>query len=540
MKYRFLLALSSLLLASCTNNTPPVFSSSGKQDESVSSVSSKEESVSSASSKEDSVSSASSKEESVEVSSKKEESESSESQEVSISQSEEIQSESSEQFLPEPSEEILSLDSIDEPQIKSDDSEDDTTRVLTLDENNCRVTGSYSASERTIEVRKDDGSMFTLGYVQCMGSTQTAFNLAQMSKNSGKLYSLSALPLRAISVTFSSPKPIKLEALTAANTGTGALISDETVSGQTYLVPEGNPYFRISAGANAAYIKTITLTYGGSGELPVYDSSSSQTQSHTTSISDGPSPEEALDPATYYQSISETASGATLKTSLHNLIKGHTNKGYNFAYTAYPYTDADKDGYIIDTYSACRFKANYDYQGGPCGVNNYSKEGDCFNREHTIPQSVFNEGQPMKSDLHHLLPTDGYVNNQRSNYPHAEVGTTTYVSTNGTKVGDSTTTGYSGKACEPIDEYKGDFARIYFYMVTRYEDVLSKWGSYACFEKNTYPSLSSWAISLYLKWNEQDPVSEKEIHRNDAVSGYQKNRNPFVDHPEYAARIWGK
>jgi endonuclease I len=144
----------------------------------------------------------------------------------------------------------------------------------------------------------------------------------------------------------------------------------------------------------------------------------------------------------------------------------------------------------------------------------------------------------MKSDLHHLLPTDGKANGMRSNYPHAEVTSATWTSSNGSKLGNSVTAGYSGKAFEVPDKYKGDIARIYFYMVTRYQDKLSGWKNFATFSKNSYPSLSSWAITLYLKWSDMDPVSEKEITRNEVIYGFQNNRNPFVDHPEFAHRIW--
>ena len=526
MKKRFLLVISSALLASCTNG--PTSSSS------LTSVTESESVFSSASSI------VSSSEDAPVVSSQ----EPAESQEHSSEEAPALSSEDASSEEASPSEETISSQqqeeqsSEEEPVLKSDDtSEEDVAHTFTLDKNNGQITGGYTNS--TVTAKKDDGSDFQIGYNQCMGSTNQAYDYAQMKKSSGAIFSLDPLPLRAIAVTFSSPKPLLFEALETANAKEGTIVSDDPASGQTYLIPEDHPYFRISAGTNAAYIKSITITYG-SGELPtISESTTEHTQASHGSTTLGPAPEGSVDIDEYYQSISGTTTGATLKTSLHNLIKDHTNRGYNFAYQAYPYTDADEDGYIIDTYSACKFKADYDYQGGPCGMNNYSKEGDCFNREHTIPQSIFSEGQPMKSDLHHLLPTDGYVNNRRGNYPHAEVGEATFTSSNGTEVGSSSTPGYEGTACEPIDEYKGDFARIYFYMVTRYEDALPNWGSYACFTKNTFPSLSDWAIDLYLKWNAQDPVSEKEINRNNAIYGYQYNRNPFVDHPEYAVRIWG-
>ena len=100
--------------------------------------------------------------------------------------------------------------------------------------------------------------------------------------------------------------------------------------------------------------------------------------------------------------------------------------------------------------------------------------GAMYNREYTVPQSIFNEALPMKSDLHHLYPTDKYVNNRRSNYPHAVVATTKWTSQNGSKLGSSDTTANFGLSAanvfEPIDEYKGDIARTYFYMTRLKEE----------------------------------------------------------------------
>lgn len=106
------------------------------------------------------------------------------------------------------------------------------------------------------------------------------------------------------------------------------------------------------------------------------------------------------------------------------------------------------------------------------------------------------------------------------------------------KLGTSTFAGYSGKVFEPVDEYKGDFARTYFYMAACYNDRISSWNS-DMLAHNNYPVFSSWAVNLLLKWHRQDPVSEKERKRNDAVYAHQRNRNPFIDHPEMAEYIWG-
>ena len=89
---------------------------------------------------------------------------------------------------------------------------------------------------------------------------------------------------------------------------------------------------------------------------------------------------------------------------------------------------------------------------------------------------------------------------------------------------------------EVIDEYKGDFARTYFYFVTAYESNIPGY-SFDAFAKNTYPSLSKWALGVYLEWSDNDPVSSKEINRNEKVFALQNNRNPFIDYPAAAHKI---
>ena len=168
------------------------------------------------------------------------------------------------------------------------------------------------------------------------------------------------------------------------------------------------------------------------------------------------------------------------------------------------------------------------------------REGADYNREHSMPKSWFHDGYPMYTDLFHLYPTDSYINNMRSNYPFGEVGTVTKQSSGGfSKLGKSSVSGYSGTVFEPNDEYKGDFARTYFYMVTRYENNVAGWSS-DMLGKNAYPAFTDWALGVLLKWHRQDPVSEKEINRNNAVYGIQKNRNPYIDYPVLAEFVWGE
>lgn len=228
---------------------------------------------------------------------------------------------------------------------------------------------------------------------------------------------------------------------------------------------------------------------------------------------------------------------ADLKTAMHKIIKGHTTLSYKSLFEHYIKTDSKEDGTVWDMYSDGNSKGYFfNHQDDQCGT--YKVEGDCYNREHSMPKSWFNDASPMYSDIMHLVPTDGKVNGMRSNHPFSEVSNPTWTSLNGCKVGPSSYPGYSGTAFEPIDIYKGDFARIYFYMVTCYEDKVSTWGR-EMLAGNKYPAFTSWAQSLLLKWSRNDKVSEKEIDRNNAIYLIQGNRNPFVDFPMLAEYVWG-
>ena len=230
-----------------------------------------------------------------------------------------------------------------------------------------------------------------------------------------------------------------------------------------------------------------------------------------------------------YYNNANGKTGDELKEALHNIIKGHHVVSYNGLLNAFAYTDCKPNGKIWDIYS----NIEYSLTTGLCGE--YEHEGDCWNREHTWPQSWFNESTTPRSDLFHVYPTDGYVNGQRSNYPYGEVNNPTYTSGNGSKLGPCVTSGYSGKVFEPVDEYKGDIARTYFYMSVRYYGEDSDWGTSGMTNKS---EIKDWAMTMLLRWSDEDPVSQKEIDRNNAVYGYQSNRNPFIDHPEYARMIW--
>ncbi len=164
-------------------------------------------------------------------------------------------------------------------------------------------------------------------------------------------------------------------------------------------------------------------------------------------------------------------------------------------------------------------------------------------REHLVPKSWWKKGDdveytPAYSDMWNLYPSDGPANQAKNNYPLGPVQTATF--DNGVSKIGSPVDGYGGgcsSVFEPSNEYKGDFARAVFYMATVYDGL--PWRYTYMFKTEAWPTLQSWAYNMLLDWARQDPVSEKEIKRNDAVEECQSNRNPFIDFPDLCEYVWG-
>ena len=250
-------------------------------------------------------------------------------------------------------------------------------------------------------------------------------------------------------------------------------------------------------------------------------------------------------PTGYYDGTAGL-SGSALKTKLSSIISsGHQTKSYDALDDEYPNSDKDsyyeKDGTVLDIYSENPTETDpYVYQFGVKKCGNYKIEGDCYNKEHIFPQGYFNKASPMVSDIHHIVPTDGKVNGMRSNFPFGNVGSSvSYTSKNGSKLGTSNSVNYSGKVFEPINEFKGDVARMIFYFATRYEAKLKDFDANDILTNTSFPGIQSWELEVLKQWHTQDPVSQREIDRNNAAYTYQGNRNPFIDHQEYVAQIWG-
>lgn len=269
----------------------------------------------------------------------------------------------------------------------------------------------------------------------------------------------------------------------------------------------------------------------------------------STSFTLGDSVTTPKDPTGYYVTV-QGLTGYALKTELYNIIKDHNSQGYSAIWNFYDSSARDKyfenDNSILDMYSENpNGSDSYTYTPVSDQCGNYSGEGSCYNREHSFPKSWFGGTvEPMNSDVHHIFATDGYVNSKRSNYPFGDVSSATYTSSNGSKLGSAANSlNYSGTVFEPIDEFKGDFARAYFYMATRYENVIGSWqnntsASSAVLNGSSNQVFESWATTMLLQWHNNDPVSQLEIDRNQAAYEHQGNRNPYVDHPEFVEMIW--
>lgn len=251
-------------------------------------------------------------------------------------------------------------------------------------------------------------------------------------------------------------------------------------------------------------------------------------------------------PVGYYDNANGL-NGYALKSALNTIItNGHVPKSYNNLYSGYQTTDVDNfydnDGSVLDMYSEIPTGSDtYSYSHNSQNCGNYNSEGDCYNREHLIPQSIFNSSMPMYSDIHFVVPTDGYVNGQRSNLPFGEVTNASWTSVNGSKKGGNTfSVFYGGTVFEPIDEFKGDIARCLLYFATRYENNVTSWTYNDVFNGTSTQVYTDWFLNLLLSWHENDPVNAREIARNNACYTYQGNRNPYIDSAHYVELIWGK
>lgn len=243
-------------------------------------------------------------------------------------------------------------------------------------------------------------------------------------------------------------------------------------------------------------------------------------------------------PDGYYNGVSGKKGADNILSALQTCIsKNYREISYSGLEDHYLKTDFYADT-LWDMYSTCRFV--FDDANTP-----QKQVCDGWNKEHVCCQSWLGSG-PMVSDMFNVYPTDARVNNLRSNYPYGVVsGSSQGISGDPNhhalgKLGTSAMQGAgSNKVYEPDDKYKGDFARTFFYMVARYRsNILNSGNGSAMFTSNP-TDLTDYSLSFLLEWHRNDPVSEKEIDRNQGVYGEQNNRNPFIDYPELVEYIWG-
>ena len=236
-----------------------------------------------------------------------------------------------------------------------------------------------------------------------------------------------------------------------------------------------------------------------------------------------------------YYSTAEGKTGSELKTALHTIIRNHTPYPYKNLQVQMRYTDEDPDNTnnVILLYTGWSYPKSAN--GG--GVADW-------NKEHTWAKSQggFGESLGPGSDLHHLRPTDVTVNSKRGNLMF-DNGGTLYIDPSRLGGGDGNTGCYfkSNTSWEAADRVKGDVARMLFYMAVRYENSGDSYYDNYNLELAEYSSTSGLhgKLSTLLEWDTIDVVSDWERRRNDRIYELQKNRNPFIDHPELVDYIWG-
>ncbi len=231
----------------------------------------------------------------------------------------------------------------------------------------------------------------------------------------------------------------------------------------------------------------------------------------------------------YYKDVDTTTYGSPLKKKLKSIISnGHSpKKGYDNIEEAMLFTDRnwtlspdknDDNPYMVLLY-ADKYNVSNPQRFKTCQGKYGVTDGYVWNKEHILPQSMGAGSAPAKNDLHHLRASDYNVNNKRGNNPFGKKTTSAEAVVD--KLKNTTENYVGGGYCEPAPEFRGDIARALFYMATRYDST---------FNSSEYSTL--------LEWHEQDPVDDFEANRNDLVQEWQGNRNPYIDHPEYAKAVF--
>ncbi len=240
-------------------------------------------------------------------------------------------------------------------------------------------------------------------------------------------------------------------------------------------------------------------------------------------------------PDGYYEAA-QNLSGAELKSALHAIISDHIKYPYTSTSTdvwdILKETDEDPnnaDNVILIYTGRSQAKTENSGESSTTGSNRWNRE-HVWSKSHGFPDEI----DTAYTDVHHLRPADESVNSSRSELDFDN---------GGSQHVEATDCYYDGDSWEPRDDVKGDVARMMFYMVVRYDPGYHSDNSLYDLElvdttdTDTYqPTFGK--LSTLILWHLQDPVDAFEENRNEVVYGYQGNRNPFIDHPQWAESIF--
>ena len=255
-------------------------------------------------------------------------------------------------------------------------------------------------------------------------------------------------------------------------------------------------------------------------------------------------------PAGYYAEA-QGLSDSLLRQALYDTIRGgvrihYGTQGYTYpdkvyypgTWNYFPQTDVRADGTVWDMYS--NTKRYFPHDGGSaCGLE----------IEHCLPKSWWGwtksdtaSSKRAYQDLYILNPSDGSANGNKSNYPPGHVVKGDKFDNGSFRMDKANSSQYGWICFEPAEEYRGDFARTYFYVATAYADLPFGAGNAELqryLTDSTYLVFKPWLVEVLLDWHRADPVSEKERRRAETVFSIQGNRNPYIDYPELVEYIWG-
>ncbi|HEX6833460.1 MAG TPA: Ig-like domain-containing protein [Rudaea sp.] len=384
-----------------------------------------------------------------------------------------------------------------------------------------------------------DGTPDEMAADYAFSFTTVAGDVPPTVANTVPLAGATAFPRSAnLQVTFSEP-------VTLTEPGAFTLACD-TSGAHTFAVTGSGASYVLNPDSDFTALESCTWTIVASHVIDLDGAPDAMSTDVTIVFTVG------ADTSDYYAGV-DTSSGPALAGWLHNRIKDHT---------AYPYTASTTDTWdILDAADEDPMNPN-DVVDLYKNVS-YAKGSGSLNREHTWPNSYgFNDvttsnGHPYPpyTDCHMLYMADSSYNQSRSNKPYGQCsGSCTEkptVLTNG--FGGAGHSDFTSSAVWQVwDHRRGDAARAILYMGVRYKGGINAMGqaeptliltdNTALIQTTASGAIGQTAymglLSAVLDWNDQDPPDTGEQLRNEVVYSYQHNRNPFIDHPEWARCVY--